>query len=280
VRNNGATLTDHTDSDGLYRIQLDAQWLNQTGRAAVHKDAYEDADKNIVIAKTGPAINFEIVPSTKTEPTVAAPSDEQQPSPSSAELDKISSYTSDSYLYIPVSKTSGNKPSGVMAAFSPWYEVCVDPPVAGCKLESPDYSLRGDRRCNAWSECKITKNTPDQMCLSFRTQGHNESPFPGQAFSEGMISAKCKLAVNSNSPIVQNVEKRQAFDGRQFSPDNAELKVPLSAPGKIVYVEYKCEGDCAYLTPLRIDYDGNKATWYGMTNSGRNAVLSFSISYQ
>jgi hypothetical protein len=116
--------------------------------------------------------------------------------------------------------------------------------------------------------------------VSFGIQGHNEPSYPGQALSKDVLSAKCKLAVNPKSPIVRTVEKRQAIDGRTLNGDNAELKVPLSAPGKIVCADYKCGGRRSWLTPLRINYNGDEAAWYGMTNSDLDAVLSFTIGYK
>jgi hypothetical protein len=281
---NGEKLTDHTDSAGLYRILLDAQWVDQTGRAAAHKEQFDDQDVNIVVAQSLSRYDFNLPPLDQQNTNPPPPFGQQpaaQVNPEPAQ--------NVSYLSIPVTKSSGNKASGVMAGFSPWYDLCLDPPVAGCTLESPEYSLRGDRKCNEWSECKLTKNTADQMCFSFRMQGHSESPYPGQSYSEGVLTAKCKLPVNPKSPLVRTVSRGELIRMGIATRDNDLVGVSLSAPGKIVYIEYSCNGEgCGWIhqcgsqasCPKRTEYNDSTAMWYGMTNSAAPALLTFKIYYQ
>lgn len=79
--------------------------------------------------------------------------------------------------------SSGGRPSGQSDQFSEWYELCNDPEPAGWTIETSSFVLTGDRQCNAWSECKLTQNTPTKVCWQFRMQGHSEQA--GGLFNHG-----------------------------------------------------------------------------------------------
>jgi V8-like Glu-specific endopeptidase len=110
----------------------------------------------------------------------------------SAFLDKIPSITTKG-VTTPESKpfvkvfSSGPMMSGSGSGFSDWYKVEAEPPPPGYKITSVDFSLTGDRRCNAWSECRIAEKTDTKALFEFRMQGHNEWPGSGQASSEGHL---------------------------------------------------------------------------------------------
>jgi hypothetical protein len=83
---------------------------------------------------------------------------------------------------------SGQKVSGSGKNFSEWYALCSEPLPAGARIASYDFSLRGDRTCGSWAECRIVKSTSSEVCFEFRLQGHDELPPPGQRASEGVLS--------------------------------------------------------------------------------------------
>lgn len=83
--------------------------------------------------------------------------------------------------------SSGPKVSGNGKDFSDWYTVEAEPPPPGYKIVKVDYSLTGDRKCNAWSVCRLSENTQTKATLQFKLQGHDEWPSPGQATSEGHL---------------------------------------------------------------------------------------------
>lgn len=88
---------------------------------------------------------------------------------------------------IPKVFSSGPKASGLGANLSEWYELCSDPASPGYRVGSVQFTLTGDRSCGAWSECKESRHTQDQVCYQFRLQGHNEWFPPRPAFSEGVL---------------------------------------------------------------------------------------------
>lgn len=97
---------------------------------------------------------------------------------------------------IPEVDRSGPQPSGEGGAFGPTTVLCSKaPPADGYTIKSESFELVGDRRCNAWSECRQTEKSPTRVCYSFRMQGHSEwtGPFNlgrnnGSATSEGVLS--------------------------------------------------------------------------------------------
>ncbi|MGX7004886.1 trypsin-like serine peptidase [Caballeronia sp. KNU42] len=88
----------------------------------------------------------------------------------------------------PITKTfsSGPVPSGPMKSFSRLYEVRSDTPPPGFKISDFSGVLNGDRACNSWSTCAVTKEG-DHAVFRFSLQGHDEWPFPGQALSTGTL---------------------------------------------------------------------------------------------
>lgn len=67
------------------------------------------------------------------------------------------------------------KASGERDHFSPWFELCSDPIPDNQVIVSQSFKLEGDRKCNEWSRCELTKNSSTQVCWSFALQGHSES---------------------------------------------------------------------------------------------------------
>jgi V8-like Glu-specific endopeptidase len=105
--------------------------------------------------------------------------------------DKIPSYSTkaNSVENKPFNKifSSGPKLSGSGKNFGDWYAVSAETPPPGYKITNIDFSMTGDRRCNAWSECRLSKKTDTSATFEFRMQGHDEWPAPGQALSEGHL---------------------------------------------------------------------------------------------
>ncbi len=121
------------------------------------------------------------------------------------------------------------------------------------------------------------------MAAGCATDDGNEGPGPG---SEG-------------SPLAVNVSKNQNY---LMPLDNGEinggylLRVELKVPsGRIFAVDYGCDGgdECAHVHECpsadrcgpdhlyRVTYDGNKATWWGWTDSGmvKDAQLKFKVHF-
>ena len=72
--------------------------------------------------------------------------------------------------------SSGPKTSGSGAAFSEEYRIEAHAP-AGKKIISHHLELGGDRRCNAWSTCRVIVATDTLVVYGFSLQGHNEGTF-------------------------------------------------------------------------------------------------------
>jgi len=84
--------------------------------------------------------------------------------------------------------SSGPRISGASANFSPWYRLCSEALQSPAKIVSSRFSLSGDRSCGGWANCRAVIETELQVCWEFQMQGHNEWPYPGQAFSEGILT--------------------------------------------------------------------------------------------
>lgn len=81
---------------------------------------------------------------------------------------------------------SGAKPSGLGINFSPEYELDSDEAPAGYKIGTFNYTLVGDRGCNAWSTCKAAI-IANRVVFRFSLQGHNEWFPPRPGISEGVL---------------------------------------------------------------------------------------------
>ena len=90
---------------------------------------------------------------------------------------------------------SGPRLSGAGLNFSDWYSLCSELPPSA-RITNVTFSLSGDRRCDAWANCKESSRSENKVCYQFQMQGHNEWPAPGQASSEGI------LTVNYLEPVV------------------------------------------------------------------------------
>jgi len=69
--------------------------------------------------------------------------------------------------------SSGPKNSGSGANFSQEYTISYSAP-AGKKITRHTLALIGDRRCNAWSTCRVITATQTLVVYGFSLQGHNE----------------------------------------------------------------------------------------------------------
>lgn len=78
--------------------------------------------------------------------------------------------------------------SGVGANWSGPYTLCAYPPGAGFRPISDQFVLSGDRTCGKWAQCQRTTFASNEVCWQFDLQGHNERPYPGQAYSQGWLS--------------------------------------------------------------------------------------------
>jgi len=87
---------------------------------------------------------------------------------------------------------SGPLPSGIGRSFSAWYELPAPKPKAGYRIDPKgiEYSLSGDRKCNAWSECQIKQSPTGEVTLMFRLQGHDEWVPLRPAYSEGVLRVR------------------------------------------------------------------------------------------
>ncbi|MDY0748755.1 hypothetical protein SNE35_29925 [Paucibacter sp. R3-3] len=72
--------------------------------------------------------------------------------------------------------SSGPKTSGSGSAFSEEYLISYSAPT-GKKIAHHGLTLIGDRRCNAWSTCRVVKATSTFVQYAFSLQGHNEGGF-------------------------------------------------------------------------------------------------------
>lgn len=83
---------------------------------------------------------------------------------------------------------SSDFPSGIGANWSGWYQLCSEPVQPGERIGSNiSFELGGDRHCGAWSECRETVRSQQQVCWQFRMQGHSESFPPRPASSHGIL---------------------------------------------------------------------------------------------
>lgn len=110
--------------------------------------------------------------------------------------------------------------------------------------------------------------------------------------------ARTEGAKPSGAPLNTTTVNRNKNDSYQQPPTPAGdgghlLRVDLDAPGTISSVKFSCEGKscgwvhecpdggaCGGSYPNAVEYRGNKATWFGWSNSGDNCVLIFTIDHQ
>jgi hypothetical protein len=91
---------------------------------------------------------------------------------------------------------SGNKTSGSGANWSEEYRISASAP-EGKKIISDRLELVKDRRCGAWSECRVITRTESLVVWGFKLQGHNEgkvgflyfgNPNNGERDSEAILT--------------------------------------------------------------------------------------------
>jgi hypothetical protein len=162
-----------TDPSGVATFGIDPRHKSAGGHLLVKKALFKDLDRPVVIpiSSAQESVYIDSVASIATG--AAAPPGGQSP-PSVREA---------------ISKTfsSGPKPSGFGADFSPEYTVCSDDAPPGYVAGAAEFVLRGDRSCGAWSTCRESSRTPQRVCWAFTLQGHNEWFPPRPAYSEGIL---------------------------------------------------------------------------------------------
>jgi hypothetical protein len=89
--------------------------------------------------------------------------------------------------------SSGPKLSGRGKGWSERYQVRIGAAPAGYSVEKTEFSLSGDRTCEAWAECKELAKDETQVTWQFRLQGHDVWDAPGQASSEGHLRVFYRL---------------------------------------------------------------------------------------
>lgn len=160
-------LTDErTDASGQHTYRLSKEILGKDGTLTVSKPGYVSKSQQVEIQDR--TTYYEVRLARVPAPVAVAPAVDQP-----AQMIKVYS--------------SGPKISGSRKDFSDWYKLCSDS-VPGYHIESATFTLSGDRRCNAWSECAVDSQAPTQVCYKFRLQGHDEQSGSGQAYSEGQLS--------------------------------------------------------------------------------------------
>lgn len=92
--------------------------------------------------------------------------------------------------------SSGPKTSGSGANFSEEYLISYSAP-AGKRITRHSLTLVGDRRCNAWSTCRVITATDTLVVYGFSLQGHNEggplfigNPNSGQRDSTALLTVE------------------------------------------------------------------------------------------
>jgi hypothetical protein len=116
---------------------------------------------------------------------------------------------------------SGPVESGLGGDFSSWYQLASPVAKIGYVVDSSQFTLSGDRRCNEWSECRVT-NSRRQVIFSFRMQGHSEWVPPHPGVSEGILRVQYKpLSKLTNSDLRDLVIE---FAGHLRSEDRSLLE--------------------------------------------------------
>lgn len=159
--------TYRTDAAGTVALHISSDFHPQQGRLFVEKEGYLSSNQQVFFSSANSSYFVALHP--KETPTLQ---------------DRIIKTFS-----------SPPVPSGTGANFSGWYEVTAEPPSTGyvIDIQHSYFFLRGDRQCNAWSECVWKEQTPQKLSFQFRLQGHNEWPPPGQAFSQGFLHVEYML---------------------------------------------------------------------------------------
>lgn len=119
------------------------------------------------------------------------PLPQQQLGPSPAQLAvaaQTAAPATPQYQTVTTTAQSPQSISGVGANWSGPYTLCAYPPGSGYRPLSDQFVLSGDRTCGKWAICQRTAFASNEVCWQFDLQGHNERPYPGQAYSQGWLS--------------------------------------------------------------------------------------------
>jgi hypothetical protein len=127
-------------------------------------------------------------------------------------------------------------PSFASASWSPWIEVCA---FAGANEEIgvAQFHLEGDRRCNAWSECRETVHDSKRLCWQFRVQGHDEwrGPFgisvPTGASNRGVLEYEVHRNIQTPPPEGQSGTVSIQYAGMENAPMIERLGASLVKSG-------------------------------------------------
>jgi hypothetical protein len=151
-----------TDTKGQATLRMPSNARSKTVQVSVLKDGYETNTRYVSIPSPSDVMAFVL---HQTEP------------PKLTHDRLVKTFSSPAV------------PSGIGANFSGWYEVSAEPPPNGYIIDVARsyFFMRGDRECNAWSECVWVDNTDQKLSFRFRLQGHSERPYSGQALSQGFL---------------------------------------------------------------------------------------------
>lgn len=148
-----------TDAQGVTTFVLDAGHGGSAARLQVSRSGYENKTKPVVIPRGSAPESVWLVPIQQTS------------SPGQVQVRVFS---------------SGPRPSGLGSGWAA-HELCSEPAPPGYTIGAAEFSLKGDRSCGAWSECRESRRTPTMVCYEFRLQGHSEWSPPREAYSEGIL---------------------------------------------------------------------------------------------
>ena len=191
--------TETADSTGKYTFAFDKSQAKKQAMVRITKPGFRASTKQVDLPPLDGSVTIRLDKLAQAPPTIAAtepiPSRQTEISPHISgalpppSVSNGSATPAQPKVYVDIKpKTSGEKLSGSMKAFSDWYDLCSDPLPEGAVIESNQFVLSGDRSCGTYAVCEATLVTPQKVCHRFKLQGHDEWPHPGQAKSEGILS--------------------------------------------------------------------------------------------
>jgi hypothetical protein len=137
--------------------------------------------------------------------------------------------------------------------FSAWMELRAAPPLPGYEIDLDPtktyFALRGDRACNAWSECVWRELTPQKATFQFRVQGHSEWLFGQASYSQGFLHV---TYVPSNISLLIHLKNQRSEQLLGRLRDVPFFKVEtrtdnLEAPNRLEYFTNNSEDDALRL---------------------------------
>jgi hypothetical protein len=129
--------------------------------------------------------------------------------------------------------------------WSPWVEICSTPLDADEQIGATlSFDLvGGDRKCNAWAECRETVHDRNRICWQFHFQGHDEwrnrGPFGGINNSSGPPNAGRLVYEILHTQTGPPPESQLGYVGIQFAGERnvgsmLNLKVAIEKRGTMV----------------------------------------------